>query len=304
MHVPLAQHQDQLVLRERRGRRARARPCGRRGPTPRTRGTPTVGHRDRRRGCTGAPTRGCGRARARPAAAAAPGRPRATRPRRSDRTASTRAAPRTPGAPRGTPPSPRAGRCARRRTRPPRGSAPRRSRRTRRRTPDAGERVGEREPQPHDHLATGRDLEPVVRRGLGALAARADRVLARRGSRSSWKASFTCGCGFARAEQPLDVRLVLGHEDRRRRAVERTRSAARSGPGPAARSRAGRRPSRGSRPWAAAAVIGPAPRPGVAEPERRQQVKRRGLGPAVRRGDPDQEIVGRRPWRTRRSTSK
>ena len=43
-----------------------------------------------------------------------------------------------------------------------------------------------------------------------------------------------------------------------------------------------------------------APAPGVAEPERRQQVHRRGLGAAVGHGDADQDVVGRRPWRTRR----
>ena len=41
------------------------------------------------------------------------------------------------------------------------------------------------------------------------------------------------------------------------------------------------------------------PRPGVAKPQVRQEVQRRGLRAAIERLDADADVFRRRPWRTR-----
>ncbi len=137
--------------------------------------------------------------------------------------------------------------------------------------------------QPHADLraGAGRDLEHVVGRALRAGAGRVhgvgravdhvvvDRVLGVHG-------------GVGRTEQPLVVGLVLAEQE-----------VGVGGQAPLAEVGMG-----GEHALAVhlqgglGAVV--APRPGVAEPERRQQVQGRGVRPAVVRRDEHQDVVGRR----------
>ena len=98
VHVPLAEHAESAAPWRSRSRPARAGCSGRRGPRPRTRGTPTCPACSARRRCGGAPSRSSARPCASRAAAGGPRRPRASRGPRSGRTACSRASRPVPGA--------------------------------------------------------------------------------------------------------------------------------------------------------------------------------------------------------------
>ena len=131
--------------------------------------------------------------------------------------------------------------------------------------------------QPHPDLrrAAGRDLEHVVRGDLGAGPRRVDRV----GARDHVVVDPVLRVRRAvRAGDPPRVRLVVAEQQLARRLEAPLAERAVRGARGAVAVRRDRRPRR--------PVV-----PGVAEPERRQQVQRRRLRPAVVRGDAHQQVV-------------
>ncbi len=161
-------------------------------------------------------------------------------------------------------------------------------------------RIEERQPQPDRRRAAGRDEAPMVRGRLRAGERRVDRAGPARRRRASWKPSLTKGVAFGEPEQPLRVRLVVGDEP----AARRPRP-----PASASRAPGGRPGRRGCRSADRRPQVG---RPAGASPTPRCCGTRAwGGGGAAPLSGPrlwaviaDQQLVGRRPWRTSTSTSK
>ena len=144
-----------------------------------------------------------------------------------------------------------------------------------------GGRVGRAQADADRRAAAGRDLQRVVGGDLAAGLRRVhraggaaddvvvDRVLGERGD-------------VRRAEEPLAVRVVVAEEQRRRRVGEQ-QPVTQIGVGGARVAGSGSRDRRLRR------VV--APRPGVAEPERGEEVQRRCVRAAVVRGDEHRDVV-------------
>ena len=139
-----------------------------------------------------------------------------------------------------------------------------------------------RQPQVHDAGLTGLEREAVPRGGLAALAGGVDRRRAQDhvvadavlGPRRERCGSVELGrVGLVLAEQP--VRVARGREVEARQLQMLDRHAVRAGL---------------SQPRPGVARVAP-PGPGVAEPQRRQDVQRGRLRPVVRRRDADDEVV-------------
>src|SRR5262249_2874747 len=97
------------------------------------------------------------------------------------------------------------------------------------------------------------------------------------------------GRRIRRREEPLHVGLVVGEEPRRIAAGEQAVASERGVLG----GQAAIRPAHDARSRPIA-LSGAPPRPGVAEPEGRQDVERRGVGAAVRDREANEDILGRR----------
>ncbi len=159
------------------------------------------------------------------------------------------------------------------------------------------ERVGGRllrgrQPQPHRGAAAGRQLEAVPRRRLRADGRRVDGALPP-GDDAVVERVLDVRRPVGFAEQALGVGLVVGEQQLGEAAV---------GPGPgderdaAERRVVGLEPARpggGDRRPGRILVVVPPPAPGVAEPQRRQQVQRRRVRAAVADRDADEDVVGR-----------
>ncbi len=285
VHVPLAREQQELLLGEvgvDEGERDAVE-----GEVPRrVPGVlPLVGHRDHVGVEEVRPLGVPALRRARREARARPGPPSASGRRRTRSTASSGGARRRPGAGRSARRrrAPRAG--APRRTRPPRrGGArrPRRSRRRRRRPPGAGSsgEASARSTRPGPPRRRTRP-RPSTRRDAGFTASR------RPCTTSSWKASFTYGLSFATPQSrsafvSFSVKSSSGAPFREEpaRAVERVLRGEDGRAGSPLRLAEARPPR-----------VEP-PAPGVAVPERREEVERRGPRPAVRRRHLHEEVLG------------
>ena len=146
-----------------------------------------------------------------------------------------------------------------------------------------------RQPQQHaSRVAPGAIVSDVVRGGLRAALRRVDRVASRRATTASLMPSLTYGVAFGDAAQPLGVGLVLG-EQQLGRALRRP--ASRSPSVGMARPRSTPRSPTCAQASGAAAASS-APRPGVAEPERRQQVRAApASGPRLVTRDADEDVV-------------
>ena len=123
---------------------------------------------------------------------------------------------------------------------------------------------------------------------------RVDRVACGRRRRSRGRRPSRTATRSATPKSALGVGLVLGEEQLGGAVGAGARRRAGSAPSDGVLGDERRRASRARSRLRPVALAGAAPRPGVAEPERRQQVQRRRLGPAVGDGDADQDVVGRR----------
>ena len=154
-------------------------------------------------------------------------------------------------------------------------------------------RVGRREPQVDRDGLAGRDgVEAVPERALGAVALGVDRLGA-----AVDDALVDGVLGIHRlvgerllAEEVLGVGLVVA-EERRRRARGGEHVAPEEAVGHLRGPEAARRPAVATDLVQLGDPVVEAPRPRVAQPDRRQDVQRGGLGPVVGRRDADADVV-------------
>ena len=147
-------------------------------------------------------------------------------------------------------------------------------------------RVGES--QAHRDALPGGQGHPVARRRLRADGRGVDRVFFPIDD-ASVDAVLHVRARVRLAPEPLAVRLVLGEEELGRPLAVEPAWAQRFVLG--LDQRVVRDRAAGAKDGARGGGI---PGPGVAKPHRREEVQPCGLGAAIRRGDPDQEVVGRR----------
>ena len=146
-----------------------------------------------------------------------------------------------------------------------------------------------REPEARARARAGAEREPVVRRRLRTDPPRVDRIRSPLDDVAA-DAVLDVRARVRASPEALGVRVVLGEE-------ELGRAGAVEPPGAERRVIALDRhvaDSRAPRPERRALGLGHVPRPGVPVPERRKQMELGRLGAAVRRGDPHEDVVGRR----------
>ena len=144
--------------------------------------------------------------------------------------------------------------------------------------------------QPHRRRLAGADLQPIVRRDLGALLSGIHRALIALYHAVVDAVLDVGGVVFLSGEEPLVVRFVFGEEQRHlafaaEGVLPQHRMRCRD------RARARRRLDLLQvRFHGGSADLGDPRRPVVAEPERRQEVQFRRVRSPVGRGDPDQDV--------------
>ncbi len=145
-----------------------------------------------------------------------------------------------------------------------------------------------REAEPDRHRLAGTNLEAVVSGGLGAGFRRVDGV-AFPVHDERVEGVLDVRARVGRVEEPLGIGVVLGEQQRRRTiAVEPSIAKFR------VRRRHDARAARSFRRRQVRFRRARPPVPRVAEPQRGQQMNRRGLRPPVRDGDPDEAFLRRR----------
>ena len=148
-------------------------------------------------------------------------------------------------------------------------------------------RAGRREAEPEHDLAAGGNLERVVRRGFRPVAVRVHGVRAPVDD-GVVETVFHVGREVRRAEDARVVRFVFREKPRRVGVggeAEFAERFVRGGEGACVELAEAR--------LERAALVDAAPRPGVAKPQRRQDVQARGVGAAVREREADERVVGR-----------
>ncbi len=147
---------------------------------------------------------------------------------------------------------------------------------------ERGRRRRRREPRAHRLAAAARDVEHIVRRGLGSLPLGIHRRAVARGD-EGMECVLDVGRPIGLIPEPLCVGFVLGKEQLRLAlAGQRVFGEIHM------RRFDDARPHTGER----GLPIVQTPRPGVAKPDRRQQMQPCRLRASIVRGDPDEQVIG------------